>query len=48
MISVTYPIEKLNKKNIMKPQYDGLVKSPKMANFQFSHLMISIGYEFEF
>ena len=24
---------------------DGFVKSPKTANFQFSHLIISIGYE---
>lgn len=26
---------------------DGLVKSPKMANFQILRLMISIGYEIE-
>ena len=26
---------------------DGLVKSPKRANFQISHLIISIGYEVE-
>ena len=25
--------------------FDGFVKSPKTANFQVSHLIISIGYE---
>ena len=27
--------------------FDGLVKSTKKANFQISHLIISIGYEIE-
>jgi hypothetical protein len=32
---------------LTKDKFDGLVKSPKNANFQISHLMISIGYETE-
>jgi hypothetical protein len=27
--------------------FDGFVKSPKIANFQISHLIISMGYEIE-
>jgi len=27
--------------------FDGLVKSPRRANFQISHYIISIGYEIE-
>ena len=28
-------------------KFDGLVKSPKRANFKISHLIISTGYEIE-
>jgi len=33
--------------NLLKANIDGFVKSPKTANFQVSHLIISIGYEIE-
>jgi hypothetical protein len=31
----------------LQSNLDGLVKSPKRANFQISHLIISTGYEIE-
>jgi len=39
-------IESKKMKN-QKPSFkvDGLVKSPKIGNFQNSHIIISIGYE---
>ncbi len=36
-----------NGKIIELENFDGFVKSPKIANFKISHLIISRGYEIE-